>query len=111
MLTFVALAQEECPGHFGHIELVKPVYHGGLIEFIRKILRCVCFQCSRLLLSPDKRKDIEKIRSHTSRFSRTTKECDSVKECLQEFGGCGLVKPRYTKNGLGIDIEYADDRV
>jgi len=45
--------QDECPGHFGHIELARPVYHGGLIEFIRKILRCVCNHCSMLLLSPE----------------------------------------------------------
>jgi DNA-directed RNA polymerase II subunit RPB1 len=22
----------DCPGHFGHIELAKPVYHVGLID-------------------------------------------------------------------------------
>ena len=41
----------ECPGHFGHIDLVKPVYHIGFIQKTMKILRCVCFYCSKLLVS------------------------------------------------------------
>lgn len=40
----------ECPGHFGHIELAKPVYHVGFVDDVLRILRCVCFNCSRLLL-------------------------------------------------------------
>jgi DNA-directed RNA polymerase II subunit RPB1 len=42
----------ECPGHFGHLELAKPVYHFGFVTQILKILRCFCFQCSRLLVNP-----------------------------------------------------------
>ena len=38
----------ECPGHFGHIELAKPVFHIGFITNIVKLLRCVCFYCSKL---------------------------------------------------------------
>src|SRR5690242_16778186 len=39
----------ECPGHFGHIELAKPVFHVGFITTVLKVLRCVCFHCSKLL--------------------------------------------------------------
>lgn len=42
----------ECPGHFGHIDLAKPVFHIGFITKTIKILRCVCFFCSKLLVSP-----------------------------------------------------------
>lgn len=42
----------ECPGHFGHIELAKPVFHCGFLNKTIKILRCVCFYCSKLLVSP-----------------------------------------------------------
>lgn len=41
-----------CPGHFGHIELAKPVFHVGYLAKIVKILRCVCYYCSRLLIDP-----------------------------------------------------------
>ena len=39
----------ECPGHFAHIELAKPVFHVGFLTKTIKILRCVCFYCSKLL--------------------------------------------------------------
>jgi DNA-directed RNA polymerase II subunit RPB1 len=38
----------ECPGHFGHIDLAKPVFHIGFLTKIKKILECVCFHCSKL---------------------------------------------------------------
>ena len=46
---------ENCPGHLGHIELAKPVYHIGFIEECKKILSCVCFNCSKLLLPYNKK--------------------------------------------------------
>ncbi len=48
----------ECPGHFGHIELAKPVIHVGYTRLIRKLLRVTCRSCSKLLLSPE---EIEKV--------------------------------------------------
>lgn len=43
----------DCPGHFGHIELAKPVIHVGYTRLIRKLLRVSCRECGRLLLSQD----------------------------------------------------------
>ena len=48
----------ECPGHFGHIELAKPVIHVGYTRLIRKLLRVSCRECGRILLSPE---EIEKV--------------------------------------------------
>src|SRR6056297_599769 len=47
----------ECPGHFGHIELVAPVVHVGFNKTIRKILRSVCCKCSSLMLEESKKKE------------------------------------------------------
>ena len=30
-----------CPGHFGHIELAKPIFHMQFFDIVRKILKCV----------------------------------------------------------------------
>ncbi|KAI9504039.1 hypothetical protein BX070DRAFT_234093 [Coemansia spiralis] len=38
----------KCPGHFGNINLAKPVYHMGFITKVKKILECVCWECGRL---------------------------------------------------------------
>lgn len=42
-------SQTDCPGHFGHIELCKPVFHANLLDYSRKVLKAVCFNCSHLL--------------------------------------------------------------
>ena len=42
----------ECPGHFGHVELARPVFHISFMTKVVKLLRCVCFQCAKLLVSP-----------------------------------------------------------
>ena len=30
----------DCPGHFGHIDLAVPVYHIGFLKTVKKILEC-----------------------------------------------------------------------
>ena len=40
----------ETPGYFGHIELARPVFYIQYFSTILKILRCVCFKCSKLLI-------------------------------------------------------------
>jgi len=40
----------ECPGHFGHIELAKPVYHPGFIKKVKKLLEMVCHSCGKVKL-------------------------------------------------------------
>ena len=41
---------EMCPGFFGHINLARPVFHYQFIPIIIKLLRCVCFRCSTILI-------------------------------------------------------------
>ncbi len=48
-----------CPGHFGHIELSRPVIHVGFNKLIYKILRATCRnpECHRVLLDPSEIKE------------------------------------------------------
>ncbi|QHN08051.1 DNA-directed RNA polymerase subunit A' [Methanothermobacter sp. THM-2] len=41
----------ECPGHFGSINLAKPIIHVGFADTIHKILRSICRKCGRVLLT------------------------------------------------------------
>ncbi len=62
----------ECPGHFGHIDLIAPVIHVGFAKLIRKILRGICKDCSRLmLLENEKRMYLEQIETLV-RLGQTT---------------------------------------
>ena len=42
-----------CPGHFGHIELIRPVVHPEFAKAIYLILQSTCDKCHRLLLSDE----------------------------------------------------------
>ncbi len=44
---------DECPGHFGHIDLAMPVIHVGFIKDIKMLLESTCCSCGRLMLSDD----------------------------------------------------------
>ena len=41
---------QDSPGYFGHIELAKPVYHIGFLTTVVKVLRCVSYHSSKILL-------------------------------------------------------------
>lgn len=41
----------DCQGHFGHINLARPVIHVGFADTIHKILRSTCSNCGRVLLT------------------------------------------------------------
>ncbi len=50
-----------CPGHFGHIELARPVMHEGYAKVIYKVLRATCRECNRLLLSEEEIEHFEQL--------------------------------------------------
>ena len=86
-----------CPGHFGHIKLAKPVFYIQFFDYVRKILKCVCFRCSKLLINPDSdivKACINKKLSKQKRWEMLSKLCVKVKRCGQEtLDGCGARQP------------------
>jgi len=48
---------DECPGHFGHIDLAMPVIHVGYVKEIKKLLQSTCRVCGRLLLTEEQAKE------------------------------------------------------
>ena len=104
-----------CPGHFGHIELAKPIFHMQFFDIVRKILKCVCFRCSTLLVDPE---DPEIMKYTTKKISRQKKfdliykACSKVKRCgTSNPCGCGAKQPnKITKENIGrIVMEWKDD--
>ncbi|MFQ5892278.1 MAG: DNA-directed RNA polymerase subunit A', partial [Candidatus Methanofastidiosia archaeon] len=51
----------KCPGHFGHIELSRPVVHVGFAKTIYDTLCSTCSQCIRILLTTEEIKDYKKM--------------------------------------------------
>jgi len=126
-------SMSECPGHFGHIELAKPVFHIGFITTVLKVLRCVCFHCSKLLTDTN---DIRfrhalKIRNQKLRLKTVLDICKSKTICeggdeldeeqqqqqqqlaengevliKKKHGGCGGYQPNYKRDGMKISVEF-----
>jgi len=102
-----------CPGHFGHIELARPIYNYHFIKHVEKILKCICFKCSKLLVD----KDSEIMKSSLSKNSRyrwgkTYSLCSKIKVCGQEtIDGCGCRQPSsYKVDGIsGIKTSWKSD--
>jgi len=44
-----------CMGHFGHIELARPVIHVGYAKKVLKVMRSICPECSKLMLSEEEK--------------------------------------------------------
>ncbi len=49
-----------CPGHFGHIELVKPAIHSEFSKIIYMILQATCMNCHRILLDEEQIAELRK---------------------------------------------------
>ena len=98
----------ECPGHFGHIELAKPVIHVGYTRLIRKLLRATCRSCSRLLLSPE---EIEKVVGTEDELTGDVlSEKDIKKERLCPHCGEQQLKINFEKPTTFSEILMEDGR-
>ncbi|MBN3037443.1 MAG: DNA-directed RNA polymerase subunit A' [Candidatus Diapherotrites archaeon] len=70
-----------CPGHFGHIELVRPVIHVGYVKMIYTLLKTTCRSCGRLLLTPEK---LEQYRTLLMEAESTEEEEDQSLEIIEK---------------------------
>ncbi|OYT25947.1 MAG: DNA-directed RNA polymerase subunit A' [Candidatus Altiarchaeales archaeon ex4484_96] len=90
----------ECKGHFGNIELVRPVIHVGYAKEAYNLLRMTCRACGRLLLSDEELKEydtsdikdfeMEEIEKNTKKISNTEKKCP---HCGEEQLKIKFVRP------------------
>lgn len=53
--------RDSCPGHFGHIELAKPVIHVAFAKHILAYLRATCSVCGRLKIPESERQEYLKL--------------------------------------------------
>uniref|UniRef100_A0A8H7N7J7 DNA-directed RNA polymerase subunit n=1 Tax=Bionectria ochroleuca TaxID=29856 RepID=A0A8H7N7J7_BIOOC len=120
-------AMGECPGHFGHIELAKPVYHPGFIKKVKKILEIVCHNCSKVLADESDPEFVAAIRTRDPkvRFQRVWTVCKKKRRCeneerqnkdeefapgmkpkVESHGGCGNVQPQVRQAALQLKAAF-----
>ncbi|AEE86573.1 DNA-directed RNA polymerase II subunit 1 [Arabidopsis thaliana] len=120
----------ECPGHFGYLELAKPMYHVGFMKTVLSIMRCVCFNCSKILADEEehKFKQAMKIKNPKNRLKKILDACKNKTKCdggddiddvqshstdepvKKSRGGCGAQQPKLTIEGMKMIAEYKIQR-
>jgi DNA-directed RNA polymerase subunit A' len=73
---------DECPGHFGHIELAMPVVHVGFIKEIKTFLDAACGTCGRVKLVPER---LEEFRARVKEIESTTSDPDALSVASKKY--------------------------
>lgn len=50
---------KQCPGHFGYLELARPVTHAMYSKLIYNFLRGTCRECGKIMLTDEEKKQFE----------------------------------------------------
>jgi len=69
----------DCQGHFGSIELSRPVLHVGFGDTIYKILQSTCNKCGRILFTEGE------IEAYTSKISEIRESGESLTKFIKEI--------------------------
>lgn len=102
-----SLHDKSDPGYFGHIDLAKPVYHQGFMNVTLRVLRCVCYHCSRIRIQEDefKYQKCLQMKNRKRRLEALSELLRGKKKC--DF--CQGLQPKYTKTDLHITADFPDD--
>jgi len=76
---------KECTGHFGYIDLARPVIHLKFSKIILNLLRSTCKDCGRALVDDKEiKKDIKEIKK-VKKTSVTTAKKQAVKKVVKKL--------------------------
>ena len=82
-----------CPGHFGHFPLARPMYYIQFYDVLLKVLRCVCVKCAKLLINKETAKSIRRLKGE-NRWKAVLTACKEVTRCGEQTeDGCGARQP------------------
>jgi DNA-directed RNA polymerase II subunit RPB1 len=96
-----------CPGHFGHLTLAEKMFNIEFFDLVILILRCVCINCSKLLIYKNENELIEilKTKKGKYRLAEIKKMIKSVKFCSKEHYGCGHPVPKIKSEKKKTTVE------
>jgi DNA-directed RNA polymerase subunit A' len=104
----------DCQGHFGSIELARPVIHVGFGDVIHKILRSTCNNCGRILLTNEQieefTEDIEEAMENKENITNILKklQAETKKAEMSDAKQDEIVKKVMTEVYPEKDEEYDD---
>ena len=87
----------QSPGYFGRIELARPLFYLQYLTTVTKILRCVCFKCSKLLISKERYKQALSMKAE-DRWNFVFSLANKIDRCGEDtHDGCGCKQPKKIK--------------
>src|SRR3989338_9283690 len=89
---------KNCPGHFGHLELIRPVVHSEFSKKLEMLMHATCMACGRIALPEEK---ISELRAYIGqedidiekKIVSKTKKVKKCPHCGAERGTILLDKP------------------
>ena len=105
-----AQTNHSCPGHFGHLNLARPVYFIQFFPKILDVMKCICVRCSRILIDKTLHKDVARRRGE-GRWRAVLTRSATISRCGQETeDGCGARQPdRYAREGIARIVAEWDE--
>ncbi len=98
---------KECIGHFGYIELARPVIHVKFMGLILNLLRCTCKECGKVLIPKNKidkyTQELTEIEQQQS-FDARRKRVREIISNLKTINKCPHCKARQQK--ITLDKPY-----
>ncbi len=103
---------KESLGHFGYIELARPVVHISFVGIILDLLRCTCRECGHILIPKDKiKKSMEKL-EHIGMEQGPTERRDHIKEIianLRTINKCPYCNAKQQKIKIEKPTTFVED--
>lgn len=100
---------KDCPGHFGHLNLAKPIIQIQFYAIIIKLLSCWCRRCSSILIDKYDDRVMNELRNKKGKGRYLYVLANALKDCPN----CGATQPKYTKDKEGIariNVVYGDKK-
>ncbi|MHA1137817.1 MAG: DNA-directed RNA polymerase subunit A' [Candidatus Thorarchaeota archaeon] len=91
-----------CPGHFGHIELARPIMHEGYAKVIHKVLRAICRECNRVLLSDE---EIDHYKKLFKRYPEIGQKTANLSKEILKRAAKGKACPHCEAEQLKLKLE------
>lgn len=72
-------------GHFGHMELARPIVHIHYNKTLLNVLRCTCKECSRILVTDEKKKEYQERLEKIKKEQGYRAKRDEVKSIVKDI--------------------------
>ncbi len=103
---------KECIGHFGCIELARPIVHVKFINIIMTLLKCTCRECGRILAPDNKLSKMKEILDHVEKEGGVEERRQKVKEIiagLKTINKCPHCKAKQKKLSLEKPTTFVEE--